>query len=324
MRLYNEVEETTKVVVVEDYATFNGLLKCKYLFYLLIAYTAFAVINAILAFIDGGYVMAAVNLIVHSSVCASLWMNHLANKELKEDEKPSTKGTKIFQIAHAAKYLVVFILLILGLILIIFSWIDAANVANKELVELQGKLDVEAELAAAKLAVSKVFWGYLFFVIVYLAFSVITLVYYKAVMACVENFGTYTEKGTHFWKDIKFLAIILFVVAGLNVVIGLLSATGALNGWYSMIIAPKDPENPTYEVLAAAVGGTGWLAFVGRVLFAAICVCLGLLLVKGFKVLDTTETSHEEVLELGDNEAPVEVADEEKEPTDEVVQEVLQ
>ena len=32
MRLYNEVEETTKVVVVEDYATFNGLLKCKYLF----------------------------------------------------------------------------------------------------------------------------------------------------------------------------------------------------------------------------------------------------------------------------------------------------
>ena len=118
MRLYNEVEETTKVVVVEDYATFNGLLKCKYLFYLLIAYTAFAVINAILAFIDGGYVMAAVNLIVHGSVCASLWMNHLANKELKEDEKPSTKGTKIFQIAHAAKYLVVFILLILGLILV--------------------------------------------------------------------------------------------------------------------------------------------------------------------------------------------------------------
>ena len=51
MRLYNEVEETTKVVVVEDYATFNGLLKCKYLFYLLIAYTAFAAINAILAFI---------------------------------------------------------------------------------------------------------------------------------------------------------------------------------------------------------------------------------------------------------------------------------
>ena len=316
MRLYNEVEETTKVVVVEDYATFNGLLKCKYLFYLLIAYTAFAAINAILAFIDGGYVMAAVNVIVHGCICASLWMNY--------EDKLELKSTKIFQIAHAAKYLVVFILLILGLILIIFSWIEAANVANQELVKLQGKLDVDAELAAAKLAVSAVFWGYLFFVIVYLAFSVITLVYYKAVMACVENFGTYTEKGTHFWKDIKFLAIILFVIAGLNVVIGLLSATGALNGWFGMIMAPKDPENPTFEVLAAAVGGTGWLAFIGRVLFAAICTCLGLLLIKGFKVLDTTETSHEEVLELGDNDTPVEVADEEKEPTEEVAQEVLQ
>ena len=50
-------------------------------------------------------------MFVHGCICASLWMNYLANKELKEDEKPSTKGTKIFQIAHAAKYLVVFILL---------------------------------------------------------------------------------------------------------------------------------------------------------------------------------------------------------------------
>lgn len=324
MRLYNEVEETTKVVVVEEYQTFNGLLKCKYLFYLLIAYTAFAVINAVLAFIDGGVFMAVVNILAHGAICASLWLNYLDNKNVKEEEKPSTKGTKIFQIAHAAKYIVVFVLLILGLILIVFSWIDAANLANQALVAAQGKVNADAELAAAKAAVNKVFWSYLLYLIVYLVFSIVTLVYYKAVMACVEGYNSYVEKGKHFWNDIKFLAIMLFVAAFLNVLFGLLSATGALNEWYGMMIK-TNPEEPSYDIIAAAVGGIGWLSFVGRFLFAAICVCLGLLLFKGFKVLESTQTSHEEVLELGETDAPVEeTAEDEQNSNDEPVEEVLQ
>lgn len=294
MRLYNDVEETTKVVVVEDYSTFKGLLKCKYLYYLLIAYTAYAVINAALSILDGGYLMAIINILVHGTICASLWTFRKANLE-NEDEKPNLKGSKLYLIAHAVKYLIVFIFLVLGLIFIIFSWTEAANVAKQELVKAQSQTVPEA-IAAAKAARNKVFWSYLGYIVVYLAFTVFTLVYYKAVMAPVDALAKYNEKGTHFWNDLKFLSLILFITAGLNVVLGLLGALGVLDTLCTMMI------NNGINTVSQATGGLGWFSFISRVLFAAICVCLGLLLLKGYKVLETTETSHEEVVELEQDE----------------------
>ena len=318
MRLYNDVEETSKVIVVEDYSTFKGLLKCKYLYYLLIAYTAYAVINAALSFIEGSYLMAIINILVHGSICASLWVFRKANAE-NNDEKLNLKGSKLYLIAHAIKYLIVFIFLVLGLIFIIFSWTEAGNVAKQELVKAQSQTSSEA-IALAKAARAKVFWSYLGYVVLYIAFTVFTLVYYKAVMAPVDALAKYNEKGTHFWNELKFLAIILFVTAFLNVVLGLFGALGILDKLCEMMI------NNGVNTVSMATGGLGWFAFISRVLFAAICVCLGLLLLKGYKVLETTETSHEEVVELEEETtAPNEVDDEQSpEQPEDVVDEVVE
>ena len=306
MRLYNDVEETSKVVVVENYSTFKELLKCKYLYYLLIAYTAFVVINAVLSFLDGGYLMAVVNIAAHGCICASLWMFKKANDN-NQDEKPALKGTKMYLIATALKYVVVFIFLVLGLIFIIFTWNAAANVAKQDLTKALQQIDPEV-IAAAKAAKASIFWNYLLLIIVYLAFTVFTLVYYKAVMAPVDALVKYNEKGTHFWNDLKFLSIILFVTAFLNVVIGLLGAVGALDTWCNMIIKTG------VSTVSLAAGGLGWFSFIARVLFAALCVCLGILLNKGYKVLSTTETSHEEVIDLGaETEQPEEVEEQDQE-----------
>ena len=294
MRLYNDVEQTSKVVKVEDYTTFKDLLKCKYLYYLLIAYTAYAVINAVLSFIDGGYLMAVINILAHGSICAAFWTFRKAN-EGNTEEKPNLKGTKMYLVATAVKYLIVFIFLVLGLILTVFTWNAAATEAKKELAKVLGKTDLEA-IAAAKAVKNGIFWKYLAFVIVYIVFTVVTLVYYKAVMAPVDALVKYNEKGTHFWGDLKFLAYMLFVTAGLNVVIGLLGAVGALDNWCNMIIANG------VNTVSLASGGLGWFSFIARVIFAAILVCFGILVLKGYKVLTTTETSHEEVIELQEAE----------------------
>lgn len=289
MRLYNDVEETSKVVVVEDYTTFKGLLNCKYLYYLLIAYTAFAVVNAVLSFLDGGYLMAVINIAVHGCICASLWMFRNANLN-NTDEKPNLKGTKMYLIATAVKYLIVFIFLVLGLIFIIFAWNSAANLAKQALTQAKAQID-QSVIAAARLAKALVFWGYLGILIEYLAFTVFTLVYYKAVMAPVDALAKYNEKGTHFWGDLKFLAIILFVTAGLNIVLGLFGALGLFDSLWEMM-------KLNTEIVSLVSGGLGWFSFIGRVLFAALCVCLGILVLKGYKVLINTETSHEEVIQL--------------------------
>ena len=296
MRLYNDVEETSKVIVVEDYSTFKGLLKCKYLYYLLIAYTAYAAINAVLSFLDGGYLMAVINVLAHGSICAALWTVRKANLN-NEDEKTNLKGTKLYLIATAVKYLIVFIFLVLGLILIFMSWINAANLAKQALTQALGKTDAEG-IKAAKAAKAAVFWGYLSYLIVYLAFTVFTLVYYKAVMAPVDALAKYNEKGTHFWGDLKFLSIILFVAAGLNVILGLFGAVGLLDNWCNMMVTNGK------NLVTLASGGLGWFSFISRVLFAAICVCLGILVFKGYKVLVNTETSHEEVIEIANEDEP--------------------
>ena len=97
----------------------------------------------------------------------------------------------------------------------------------------------------------------------------------------------------------------------MNVLIGLLGAVGALDTWCGMIIKTGT------STIALAAGGLGWFSFIARVLFAAICVCLGILILKGYKVLSTTETSFEKVIDLGSEvEQPIE--------DEEVVEEVEQ
>lgn len=287
MRLYNEAEDNIKVVKVENYSVFRNLFKSKYLFYLLIAYTVYVFVNAALSFLDGGVAMAIINLLVHGAICASLWLFAKDNRN-NNDDKLELKSTKIFQIAHAVKYVVVFILLVLAIILVVFTWLDAANVAKQAVVKAQSSL-IEGELIAAKAARNKVFWSSVGTLVFFVAFSIIVLVYYKAVMCVVDCMNKYNEKGTHFWNELKFLSIILFVTAGLTIVFGALGATGALNGLCAKVLADKGVQNVT-----VFAGGLGWLSFVGRVLFAAICVCLGLLSLKAYKVMSTTETSHVE------------------------------
>ena len=257
--------------------------------------------------------MAVVNVAAHGCICASFWMFKKANDNNTE-EKPNLKGTKLYLIATAIKYLIVFIFLVLGLIFIIFSWTGAANIAKQNLVKALAQIDPEV-IAVAKLAKALVFWGYLLTLIEYLAFSIFVLVYYKAVMAPVDALVKYNEKGTHFWSDLKFLSIILFVTAGLNVVLGLAGALGLLDNICTMMI------NNGVKIVSLAAGGLGWFSFIARVLFAALCVCFGILVFKGYKVLSSTETSHEEVIELGEaSEQPSEVNEEEVETEEPAVE----
>ncbi len=289
MRLYNENEETTKKIVVEDYTTFKDLLKSKWLFYLLIAYTAYVVINTVLAMLDGGYIMGVINAAVHGVICASMWLFRKANSE-DTGEKFSVKGTKMFQIAHAAKYLIVFVLFVLVLIMVVLGWVNAANEAKKAFVAVEGSTDL-AKIAAAKAVQVKVFWSYLGLLIGYLAFTIATCVYYKAVMCFVDGIVKYQEKGKHCWKDLRYLGIYLFVSAGLTIIIGLIAAIGGLDSILAMILNTN---------FALFTGGLGFLSFIGRVIFAALCVCFGLVCLKGYKVLSTTETSHEEVITISE------------------------
>lgn len=287
MRLYNEIEENTKTIVVEDYSTFRGLLKSKVLFGLLIAYTAYAVINFVLALLDGGIIMGVVNLIVHGVVCAGLWLLNITNNK-EEGEKFSIKGTKLIQIAHAVKYVVVFILLVLVLIFIIFSWIDAGNVAKQYLVAQKALINGDVE--GAKHEQLMVAVKYIGLLVGYLVFCVVTCVYYKAVMALVDGVEKYHAKGKHCWNDLRFFAIYLFVAAGLVTLFGVLSAVGALDSVAKLISSSTD--------FTSFVGGLGYLSLIGRILFAGLCVAMGIVCLKGYKVLNETETSHEEVVEI--------------------------
>ena len=200
MRLYNEAEDNIKVVKVENYSVFRNLFKSKYLFYLLIAYTVYVFANAALSFLDGGVAMAIINLLVHGAICASLWLFAKDNRN-NNDDKLELKSTKIFQIAHAVKYVVVFILLVLAIILVVFTWLDAANVAKQAVVKAQSSL-IEGELIAAKAARNKVFWSSVGTLVFFVAFSIIVLVYYKAVMCVVDCMNKYNEKGTHLTGNI--------------------------------------------------------------------------------------------------------------------------
>lgn len=276
MRLYSDVEETSKTIVVEDYSTFKNLLKSKWLFYLLIGYTVYIPLNAALAFLDGGLIMAIVNVIVHGLICASMWMFRKANIN-NENEKFDLKATKLFQVAHAVKYVIVFLICVLVILLIFFGMLGALNEARAE------NFSVKAGI----------FFDYIGILVLFIAFMVATCVYYKAVMKVVDSMTIYHTKGTHFWNDIKFLAIYLFVTAGLLVVLGGMSAFGIFDSMQAKI----GDTNFT-----AFAGGLGLYSFIGRVVFALLCVGMGIVCLKGYKILSTTETSHEEIVEITEEE----------------------
>ena len=75
-------------------------------------------------------------------------------------------------------------------------------------------------------------------------------------------------------------------------------AVGLLDNWCNMMVANGK------NLVTLASGGLGWFSFISRVLFAAICVCLGILIFKGYRVLINTETSHEEVIEIANEDEP--------------------
>lgn len=287
MRLTNEVEKTTKTITVEEYNTFNGLLKSPKLFYLLIAYTAFIVVNAVLAILDRGYVMGIISLACQGCICAAMWIFRSANLKTNE-EKFSTKGTTLFQTAHAVKYVFLFVILVVLLIMIILAWINAGTNANQAISALKGTTQKEL-LVAAKKAKTATFWKYFGLTIFYLVFMVGVCVYYKAVMCYVDGMVKYQNKGTHCWNDLKFLSIYLFVTAGICVVMDVLIMTGVVEKMFKLV------SDVDYSLLT---GGLGIFSCIGRLLFAALCVCTGLVLLKGYKTLSTTKTYHEETIEV--------------------------
>lgn len=276
MRLYNVEEPDIKVIDKEDYSTFAGLFKNNFLNILLYAYTAYVVIAAALEMIGGMYIMGAINLVVHGCVCAALWIFKTAPKE---EDKLSMKGQKLFQIAHAVKYFVMFVLLVVFLILLLLAWIHAGNEAKKALVEAKSQTDASI-LAAAKKASSAVFWKYFGLLFGYLAAAVAVLVYYRAVMKVADGYQKYLEKGTHFWGDLKFFAYYGFVSAGLIVLYSVLSIF-----LQEKIIALITTSNVSMLI------SNNILALIPNILFAVILVLVSIQALKGYKVLDATTTT---------------------------------
>lgn len=282
MRLTNEAQ-STKIVRVEDYKTFKGLLASPKLFALLIGYTVYIVLNAVLAILDDGLVMGIIDVVVHGLIAFSLWSFYLANKKDKSD-KFSIKGYKIFQISHAVKYFIVFVLLVALLIMIIFSWINNANLANQAVAQVKNSTDTTLLVEALKnrLIINT---SYIYFLILFLAFFIITTVYYKAVMCFVEGVKNYHEKGTHFEKDMKFLAIFSFVSAGALILFSIFSITNFTDDYLSLV------SEVSYAPL---FGGLGLFSSISRIVFAIILVIFGIVVFRGYKVLSNTVTYTEE------------------------------
>lgn len=286
MRLYNEQEETTKIITIEDYSTFKTLLQSKYLFGLLIAYTIFVVVQALFAFLDGGVVLGTVDLICHTLIAVSLWIFHMANQK---SDKIETKGVKMFQIAHAVKFSVVFIFFLIALIMIFLAWVNKANLANQALVKAKASTE-EGVLKAAKLVCTKVFWTYFILTVVYIVFMAAVCNYYRYVMSTVDQFEKYNAKGKHFWKEMKAASIYFFVCAGLLVLFSILSVLGVIPKILALI-----NENTNF---ASFAGGIGILSSIPRILLAALLVALGLLLNKASTTLTNTKTSYQKEIEI--------------------------
>lgn len=296
MRLYGEEERAVRVVAVEDYTTFNNLLGSKKLFIALIAYVVLSVVGVVMDVLEGAYIMGAIDAVIHALICVSLFMFNKANKSI--EEKFSDKGLKMFQISHAIKYGIMFILMTVLLIMIVLRWSSTQADLNKAFTSASS----EADKAAAKVVKNQNGWIYLGILVGYLIFSCLVYVYYKAVMAIGEGARKYYEKGTHFWEDLKFGGYYCFVTAGLLVVLGALAALGL----FDKIVAKMSNAD-----VASFAGGLGWFAFIYRALFACLLVFIGLILLKGYKVMSSTSTSTDIVVdsETGEQLTEEEIAE---------------
>ena len=290
MRLKNEPFE--KVIRHENYSTFKNIINKPINQVALIIYTVFIPIFVVLTILDGGYIMVGVNLLVHGFVCFGLWKFRLDNLK---DENLSTKGVKMALIANACKYVFVFIVLIVALILLIFQWTSAGAEAKQYLASLKNSLDLE-KVAAAKHAVHVVFWKYFGTMIFTIVMTIAILVYYKAVMSPLQGTIGYKNKGTHFWKDLKFSAIYLFVVAGLLIVFSVLMMTGLMDKVLALY---------GFKAYDMIVGGTGIMSGIGRILFAGVLIFGGVLLLKGQKELNSKVTFTEEKIMVYPDKEPV-------------------
>lgn len=287
MRLYGEEERATRVVAVEDYSLFNSLLGSKKLFIALIAYIVLSVVGVVMGILEGAYIMAGVDAVIHALICVSLFMFNKANKSI--EEKFSDKGLKMFQITHAVKYGILFILMTVLLVMIVLRWSSTQADLNKAFTAASS----EADKAAAKVVKNQNGWIYLGILIGYLIFSCLVYVYYKAVMAIGEGARKYYEKGTHFWEDLKFGGYYCFVTAGLLLVLGALGALGLLD----KIVARMSNAD-----VASFAGGLGWFAFIYRALFAGLLVYVGLLCLKGYKTMSAQVTSTDIIVDADTGE----------------------
>lgn len=279
MRLKNEPFE--KVIRHENYTTFCNLVNKPINQIALIIYTALIPIMVILSALDGGYIMAGVNLLVHGFVCAGLWIFRLSNLK---DPSLSTKGAKWVLIANACKYVFVLIVILVAIIILIFQWTGKGADAKKALAALKNSEDLAA-VAAAKSKVHTVFWTNFGTLILTIVLGLCILVYFKAVMAPVQGLLTYKQKGTHFWNDILFTAIFFFVSAGLLILFSILLMTGALDKVLDLFgTMNKD----------MIIGGSGIMSGIGRILFAGFLIFAGVLLLKSYKTLNSTVTFTEE------------------------------
>lgn len=286
MRMYNEEQEVEKTIVTENYSTFKKLINSKWLFYMLIAYTAYTVINAVLAILDKGYVMAAINLVVHGLVCTSFWLFYINNKS-NDETKFSTKGTNIFLLANALKYVIVFVLLITGFIMLCLAWSNTTNEFKQQIITLSNQINTEEQIAALKASLTQSNWKYIGIIVFYIAFALITLVYYYAVMSTVKGIQVYHDKGIHCWKQLKFTAIYLMVAAGFTVLCSILLMTGTLQNFLGYI------SKVDYTSM---LGGFGIISNIGRFIAAILYLLMGIICLKGYKAMNSTVTSSEEVV----------------------------
>lgn len=287
MRLYAEEEKATKVVQVEDYTFFRSLINKPILKILLFVYIAVSVILAATSIISGGYLYGGIDLVVHALMIWGLFQFRKAN--LGEGNELSDKGVKKILVSNAVKYILIFITLIIFLVVFLISWIGKSNAANVKLAQLATSTDLEAIEAAkeAKAEVGRNFWPCF---ITFLVIFNVGLSYLYVVMKLFSDLTIYKEKGTHFWGFLKYAAIILFVAAGCNVILGVIYALAPGQNLINGIALSNLP-------IDLIVGGTSIIALIGRVICSIFLAFFGYVLLKGKKQLDATVTSHEETIE---------------------------
>ena len=279
MRLYGESQTYTKKIVTENYETFNNIVSNKKFFLLAIIYVITAIVGAVLEIIDGGLVLGIIDVVVHGLIAWGLFQFSISNS--KVNDKFSTKGLTKIQVVHAVKYTIIVVSLILLIVMFVLKWSTERAQLAKAYTSIKGSIDKEeVELARAKLkAVFPTYFPVLLMLIV-VFFS--STVYYGSVMRVIDGTVKYNQKGTHFWNELKFAGIFLFVVAGIMIAFGV---------GFGLDLFDKFLPVAAKMNLTKFIGGTGMLSMVARILYGLSFAFLGFIFLKDSKVLLNTETT---------------------------------